>query len=258
MMCVYLRTNKVNGKQYVGQTVNFKQRDRDWKYNKNYSNGAVDNARAKYGVENFKTDILRECDTQEELNYWEQYYIKTLNTKVPNGYNITDGGGGMSGYHMSEQSKTKISNANKGRVFTEEHRQKLALAKIGKHLTEEHKRKIGEKGKGKVMTKQQRMKISEARKGIQFSDETRKKMSDSARRKPPMTETTRKKISMSEINNEKKSKKVYQYTLEGELVKIWKSTMDCDRNGYCSSKVSCCCNGVRKSHKGYRWSYRPL
>ena len=55
-----------------------------------------------------------------------------------------------------------------------------------------------------------------------------------------------------------KSKPVYQYTLDGELVKIWPSTNECGRNGYSQECVSLCCNGKHKTHKGYIWSYIPL
>lgn len=54
---------------------------------------------------------------------------------------------------------------------------------------------------------------------------------------------------------EAQSKKVYQYTLDGELVKIWKSTMDCSRNGYSQGNVSACCRGERGTHKNYIWKY---
>ena len=54
---------------------------------------------------------------------------------------------------------------------------------------------------------------------------------------------------------EAQSKKVYQYTLDGELVKIWKSAMDCGRNGYSQGNVSACCRGERDTHKNYIWKY---
>ena len=56
----------------------------------------------------------------------------------------------------------------------------------------------------------------------------------------------------------KYSKKVYQYTTDGELVKVWNSTIECGNNGYNNSLVASCCRGLRKTHKGYRWSYEPL
>lgn len=51
-------------------------------------------------------------------------------------------------------------------------------------------------------------------------------------------------------------KKVYQYTMNNELVKVWKSTAECVRNGY--NHVSECCNNIRKQDKGYKWSFKPL
>lgn len=59
-------------------------------------------------------------------------------------------------------------------------------------------------------------------------------------------------------NAEKQSKKVYQYSQDGELIKIWQSTMECGRNGFKQSAVANCCIGYRKSHRGYIWSYTPL
>lgn len=59
--------------------------------------------------------------------------------------------------------------------------------------------------------------------------------------------------------SERRSKRVYQYTLNGELVKIWESvTKACEELGANHSHISDCCLGKRKTHKGYRWSYKPL
>lgn len=55
---------------------------------------------------------------------------------------------------------------------------------------------------------------------------------------------------------EQNSKKVYQYTLDGELAKTWNSVADALRNGYCN--ISRCCCGKSKTANGYRWSYTPL
>lgn len=53
-------------------------------------------------------------------------------------------------------------------------------------------------------------------------------------------------------------KKVYQYTLDGELVKVWNSVTECSSNGYHKGHVSDCCLGKYKQHKGYIWSFNPL
>lgn len=53
-------------------------------------------------------------------------------------------------------------------------------------------------------------------------------------------------------------KQVYQYTLDGELVRIWKSTLECGYNGFNQGHVAACCRGDEKKHKGFKWSYVPL
>lgn len=54
---------------------------------------------------------------------------------------------------------------------------------------------------------------------------------------------------------EKLSKKVYQYSLDGLLVKVWDSTSECSKNGYDCGNISKCCNGIRKTYKNYIWRY---
>lgn len=59
------------------------------------------------------------------------------------------------------------------------------------------------------------------------------------------------------------SKTVFQYTLSGELVKTWKSTKECGRNGFSKSAVVDCCNlkyhrEGNNVYKGYIWSYSLL
>lgn len=58
--------------------------------------------------------------------------------------------------------------------------------------------------------------------------------------------------------NGKRSKQVYQYTIDGDLVAIYPSLAECGRNGYDIANVSKACLGKYKQHKGYRWSYTPL
>lgn len=64
--------------------------------------------------------------------------------------------------------------------------------------------------------------------------------------------------SKTSINCPKRSRKIYQYTLDGELVRIWPSRMECQRNGFNLGSVYRCCKGLLKQYKGYRWSYEPL
>lgn len=57
---------------------------------------------------------------------------------------------------------------------------------------------------------------------------------------------------------EKLSRQVYQYSLDGTLISIWKSVNETSRNGYNFRNVSACCRGERKSHKGFKWSYTEI
>ena len=52
------------------------------------------------------------------------------------------------------------------------------------------------------------------------------------------------------------SKPVLQFTLNGEFVREWPSTMECERNGFSSGNVSACCRGERKTAYGYIWKYK--
>ena len=85
-----------------------------------------------------------------------------------------------------------------------------------------------------------------------------------AKNKPSMKQETKDKISNSLngffINREDLSKKVYQYTLDGELVAEYPSCSEAARQNPKSSlhHIAACCRCERKTHKGYRWSYEPL
>ena len=56
--------------------------------------------------------------------------------------------------------------------------------------------------------------------------------------------------------NGKLSKRVLQLSLDGELIREWESTQECGRNGFCQGAVSECCQGKRKTHKGFRFMYK--
>ena len=53
-----------------------------------------------------------------------------------------------------------------------------------------------------------------------------------------------------------RSKRVLQLSLSGDLIREWESTAECGRNGFNQGLVCLCCNGERKSHKGFRFMYK--
>lgn len=95
---IYKITNKINGKCYIGQSVNIKERWRKHRTVAKRNSGKDCHkplycAIRKYGVENFSFEILEEC-SKEELNDKEIYWIAYYNScNSDNGYNLTKGGG---------------------------------------------------------------------------------------------------------------------------------------------------------------------
>lgn len=277
MGVIYVRPNLINGKKYVGKAKVLKKRQNDWKnLNIPYAGEAINNARAKYGIDNFGFEILKECN-DDELNYWEKYYIKELNTKAPNGYNLTDGGDGLKGYSPSEETRKKLSECHKGKKRSEEIRKKLCEANKGKHLSEETRKKISKAQKGRKLSEEHKRKLSESHKGKKLSQETRKKLSESRkgmvfseeyklnlrkiRKGRKLSEETKHKISKSlkGIPNIKLSKPVLQIDKNtNEVIAEFSSALEVQRQlGYSQSNISACCN--EKPHYnsayGFKWKY---
>ena len=142
------KTTFSDGRYYIGQ---HKTNNLDDNY---YGSSRIVIDLVKQGQKP-KREILRYCDTQEELNHWEKYYIgdNWKNDKLclneSNWCSIRDI------THLSEKTKQKMSKARKGKLFSEEHKRKISEAKKGnptwakgKKFSEEHKRKMSESQKG--------------------------------------------------------------------------------------------------------------
>lgn len=109
--CIYRLRNTINGKKYIGKSINFKHR---MICHKNSEDGCyIHNAIQKYGWEKFKVEKIIDNVPEEDLNNLEMAYIAAENTKRPNGYNLTDGGEGTSGYVPSEATRKKMSESRK-------------------------------------------------------------------------------------------------------------------------------------------------
>jgi group I intron endonuclease len=169
---IYISTNKINGKQYIGQ---HKSEYWDSAY---YGSGVVlHKAIKKYGIENFTCFPLAWAWNKSELDQLEIDYIAHYKPE----YNITKGGTG--GWNHINCGDERSNNAHKktgerntknkhkpflGYNHTEESKRKMSEIKKGKMFSEEHKRKIGEankdKNKGKLLSVEHKRKISESKK----------------------------------------------------------------------------------------------
>lgn len=100
MIGIYKATNLVNGKSYIGQSINFSIRKKNH-LNRAFNPLASDydclfhRAIRKYGKDNFQWQLIEEC-LPEQLNeresYWIAYYHTYIYDKDCNGYNMTKGG----------------------------------------------------------------------------------------------------------------------------------------------------------------------
>ena len=180
MMIIYLLINRLNGKAYVGQTRRtLEERLREHQRDRR-SAIYVDRAIRKYGIENFSVEIIEVCFTLDELNYWEQFWIKELNTKVPNGYNLTDGGEGSTGYITTPEMSARLSAQRKGRRISPEQCAKISARLKGRVFTPEHCAAISAAKMGHEVSDETRVKLAVANRGKKASAETRAKMSASA------------------------------------------------------------------------------
>ena len=129
MGVIYRITHSASGRCYIGQTVRDVQLR--WREHCNQTKGCIylKNALNKYGVAAFTFEVLvdKEC-TKEELNDLEVHYIKELDTRAPQGFNLR-GGGDVQWIHN----------------WT---RQKMSLKKLGKKATDATRIKMSASRKG--------------------------------------------------------------------------------------------------------------
>ena len=113
-MVIYLTTNLINGKKYIGKDINNRP---------GYLGSGIyiKQAIQKYGKENFKKEILCECYDYSILNELESFFIYLLSATDENiGYNMTFGGDGgpITLNHPNKfEIYEKIKKANSGKKY---------------------------------------------------------------------------------------------------------------------------------------------
>ena len=161
---IYSITNKINGKQYIGQTSCEDYRQR-WYKHKNKARhpeteinvSYLHRAMNKEGIDNFEFSIIEEV-SNEQLDEKECYYIKLYNTLSPNGYNLTEGGAGTRGYSRPQTpEENEKRSASLKKYYAEHPEARKAISErfkgennpmYGKHLSEETKQKMSERFRG--------------------------------------------------------------------------------------------------------------
>lgn len=188
-----------NNKVYIGITG--KRITERWRNGKGSYNQYFCNAVQKYGWDNIEHIILVEGITKEEACKIEIKLISEYKSNNPEfGYNLAIGGETNSGWHLSENTKAKISKANTGYRHSEEAKRKISEAfkgkspsNKGKSMSEEQKLKISNANKGKVHSKEHNEKVAFAHKGKKFSEAHKQALSD-AHKNYKMPESQKEKI----------------------------------------------------------------
>lgn len=276
MIGVYCYTNNVNGKKYIGKSINIENRIENHKYrfdNKNDSgyNTLLHCAFREFGYDAFTVEILCECGV-DDLTYNETKYMVTLNTFYPNGYNknrsyfLLDKNTGkyvsssqkticpLCGKEKSHQSqlckscrdlnKTSLIGNIDESIYLELINRVLnsSYEKVAKEIgyTSGNAIKKRIKKSGFSCDKKEIAKYYEQVTGTKhqsvIEDEQRKNVKDKNREKI-------------------KPKTVLMYDADGNLLKKYPSTHAAIRDGFRSGHISECCRGKRKNVKGYIFKY---
>lgn len=152
---IYKITERDTGLCYIGQSTRIEVRFKE-------------HQKKRFPIESHTYETLMSCDV-EALDRMERFMIAAWSTLAPLGLNRTIGGNGAFG-PQSEETRRKISEANKGKTRSEEYLRKQSEAQKGKTrppCSEEHCRKISEANKGKTRpprSEETRCKLSEANK----------------------------------------------------------------------------------------------
>ena len=218
-MVIYLTTNLINSKKYIGKDVN---------NNPKYlgSGSILKKAIKKHGKKNFKKEILEHCLSKEELWQREEYWLNFYNAESnPLFYNKTNKAYGNSG--QTQNGKIKISNARKGWV-----------------PSDKTKKLMSENRKGhKMYNDEWRSKIKEALTGIKRSDETKQKQSKARKNKPS-------KSKKSVLQYDKQGNFLKEHPSAVEAAKSLNKKTGAAITEVCNGK------GNRKSIFGYIWKYK--
>lgn len=221
--CVYMHTNKINDKKYIGIT--HLSPELRWLNGKGYQNQLFGRAIDKYGWDNFKHDILHTELSQYEAEQIEIDLISLYNTTDKNfGYNVATGG------NIGESSRNRLSKT----IYQYD-------------IDGNYINCFNSVSDAAVTLKETPCKISLAcryglnhiscgyRWSYQYQGE---------------------KLNKSQMQNSNYRTEIHQYDIDGNYISSYESIMEAERiTGISNSKISACAKGKNAYTKNFRWSY---
>ena len=247
---IYLITNTINNKQYVGQT---KRADVEERWRQHRSNKTVGpylkSAYEKYGYDNFKYQIICIC-FDEDCDKYEEEYIKKFNTLSPSGYNLK-GGGHFSKHHPDTMIKMKESLK---KVWTEEKRKEMSerlkgenAPRYGMKIKDETREKLIESHKNywERMSKDEYERICQERKNRIHNKNPSQKVLDALEKGRQLAKGLNRKG-------------IGKYDNYGNLLESFESIAEAsNETGICRMTISNVCSGKKyyKTAGGFVWKY---
>lgn len=237
---IYLLRNLINGKIYVGKSVNVRKRmyqhSKPEIYHKHTKESPIVRAIKKYGFENFSIEILETFtgeSKKQDIIESEIFWIKKMQSNDPNiGYNLLLGGTDWTGYSHSDETKQILSQKASERY------QGVNNPMFGKNHTKESKEKIS------INRKKNKIAVGENNPffGKVHSDETKRIISEKAKLR----------------GNPKRKRPILQICLEtGSVLKEWDSAADAGRElGFNKNNINNACHGIYKTSNGFAWKFK--
>lgn len=163
---VYMIEHSATGRRYVGKSVNVRRRLAAH-FEGRVRRGFLAAAIRKHGRAAFTTTILERCTTEDEATAREVHWIREMGSRAPDGFNLTDGGEGVTGHRWTEEARAAKSLATMGKVHSDETRAKMSAAHRARNATPEGAAKIAAR--------------TAKRSGYRHSEETRARIGNSNR-----------------------------------------------------------------------------
>lgn len=240
MTCgIYAIVNKVDGKRYVGKSINIEARwgthlrDLRREVIKKNSNRHLFNAFKEYGESNFGFEYLETVDNGDDdlLSFRELFWMDHLGSCNR-----------IKGYNLRRDSS--------GKCIVQEETRKIISEKVKGELNPNYGNKwtIDQKAKASATAKELH------KNGRYDSDETKRKHSEQSvlfwKENPEVKEQMRHKVSVSRTTY-----KIAQYDKNGVLVKVWDRMLEILENNPDFFRIAIynCCNGYKKTYRGFVW-----
>ncbi len=178
-MCIYTITHKESGRVYVGQTrgkvsVRWRAHCAPSRREKRGITGAI----KKHGASAFSFSVIDVAETCEQLNHKERFWISSLGTLAPRGFNLEAGGNdgkaisaesrqrrqdSFSRWLAANPDRSSFGNGSRGRKRRPEEIAAIKTGLMGRPVSDETKEKIAAKQRGVPKTREYVLRMARGR-----------------------------------------------------------------------------------------------